>query len=863
MALVTPVEIGLFGPLRVVVDGGVVELPGERLPVLLAVLAMSAGQPVPAERIVTAVWGVDIGVDARTNLQSNIRRLRRLLGDSAVETRGSAYALAVAPEAVDALRFGLLLDRDRLAEALELWRGDPFDGLRSDWLAQAYGVRLWERYLDAVERRAALPQLTELAERHPLRESLWARLLEALREAGRDAEALERYEQLRRRLADELGADPSPELRALHAELLGGSPPRVVPRQLPVDAVPFSGREAERAALDALPARARSPVVISGTAGVGKTTLAVHWAHSVADRFPDGQLYVDLRGFDPSEPPLAPSEALRGFLEALRVSARQLPASPSAQAALYRSLLADTRTLVVLDNARDAGQVAPLLPGAAGCLAVVTSRNQLPGLVTSAGARPLALDLLDDAASRRLLSSRLGPARVRAEPAAVASLADRCAGLPLALAIVAARAVLRPGLSLAALAEELTSAGLDGFDAGDAASSARSVFSWSYRSLSEPAARVFRLLALHPGPEVGLDAASSLAGGDVRRALEELARVHLVTERAPGRYAFHDLLRAYARELGADVEAEAFGRLLDHYVHTARAADQLLFSHGETIPVDEPSAGTVVSALTSEDEALAWFGAERLTLMALLRLGSADAVCQLAWATHVYLHRQGFWHDRVAAQHAAVTASRELGSAAAESRSCRYLGFAYADLGRFDEAHVHLDRALSLAVDPIDRAWTHHYRDLTFGQQGEEASALEAAREAQSLFQAAGHVVGEAIALSDVAWYSGRLGADASTLADGKRALAMHRQVGNRAYEAHTLSCLADTYVRRGEVAAAESCYREALVVFEALGDRFGEASTYAQLADLVGDADARRRAEAILRELDPPAAEQLKTLLR
>jgi tetratricopeptide (TPR) repeat protein len=322
-------------------------------------------------------------------------------------------------------------------------------------------------------------------------------------------------------------------------------------------------------------------------------------------------------------------------------------------------------------------------------------------------------------------------------------------------------------------------------------------------------------------------------------------------------------LRAYARELGADDEAEAIGRLLDHYVHTARAADQLLFSHGEMIPVDEPSAGTVVSALTSEDEALAWFGTERLTLMALLRLGSAESVCQLAWATHVYLHRQGFWHDRVAAQHAAVTASREIGSAAAESRSCRYLGFAYADLGRFDEAHVHLDRALELAVDPIDRAWTHHYRDLTFGQQGEEAAALEAAREAQALFQAAGHVVGEAIALSDVAWYSGRLGADESTLADGKRALAMHRQVGNRAYEAHTLSCLADTYIRRGEVAAAESCYREALVVFEALGDRFGEASTYARLAELVGDADARRRAEAILRELDPPAAEQLKALLR
>ncbi|MEJ3652981.1 BTAD domain-containing putative transcriptional regulator [Actinomycetes bacterium KLBMP 9759] len=867
MTAVPAIGIDVLGPLRVVVDGRVVELPGERLPVLLAVLAMSAGRPVPAERIVRAVWGPDSGVDARTNVQSTVRRRRRLLGDSAVATHGGGYALAAAPDAVDALRFAALLDAGRRADAIALWRGEPFDGLRSDWLDRTYGVRLWERYLDAVERHGEPAALVELADRHPLRESLWARLLEALRAQGRDAEALARYEQLRRRLAEELGTDPGPELRALHASLLAGdraapaTPHRPVPRQRPADTVPFTGREAELAALGAVPG---GPVVVSGTAGVGKTTLAVHWAHLVADRFPDGQLYVDLRGFDPSEPPLAPSEALRGFLEALRVPPRQVPASPSAQAALYRSLLADTRTLVVLDNARDAGQVVPLLPGAPGCSAVVTSRNQLPGLVTSAGARPLGLDLLGHGAARHLLVTRLGPDRAAAEPEAVAELAERCAGLPLALAIVAARALLRPGYPLAALGAELAGSGLDGFDAGDAVSSARSVFSWSYRSLPEAAARVFRLLALHPGPEVGLDAAASLAGGDVRRELDELVRAHVVTERAPGRYALHDLLRAYARELGGDDDLvpRATTRLLDHYVHTARAADRLLFGHGEAIPAADPAEGVVVSRLGSADAALSWFATERSTLLALLRVDEPERVCQLAWATYVYLHRQGHWHERVAAQHAAVAAAQRLGSAAAESRSRRYLGFAYADLGRFGDAHAHLDRALVLAPDPVDRAWTQHYRDLTFGLQGDETSALDAARSALAVFRTAGHVAGEAMALSDVAWYSARLGAGEPALADGERALTVHRDVGNRAYEAHTLACLADMHERRGDTAAAESSYRDALAVFAAVGDRYGEASTYARLAELLDDADARRRAEEILRELDPPAAQQLRAAL-
>jgi DNA-binding SARP family transcriptional activator len=906
--------VELLGPLRVAVDGQPVELPAGRLRALLAVLAMSAGRSVPTDRLASAVWGTEPGGDPRTNVRTNVKRLRRALGtaeEALVVARPGGYLLAAEPDDVDALRFGRLLDeaaaatdrateRSRLATALALWRGTPFDGIRSDWLGQFVAPALRERYLTGVERRVDLDlasgspndvpdpaELTALAERHPLRESLWMRLLRVLEAAGRPAEALERYETIRRRLAEELGTDPSAELQQVHADLLGGGPPpadRAAPRQLPAAVDGFAGRAATLAALDDLvgpPDETRSLssriAIIAGTAGIGKTTLAVHWAQQVAGRFPDGQFYLDLRGYDPSGEAVPPAAAIREFLDALQVPPHQIPDGPAAQAGLYRSLLAGRRMLVLLDNARDADQVAPLLPGAPGCLVVTTSRDHLAKLVMTYGARPFTLDLLPPDEARRLLASRLGEDRIAAEPDATEEIVRRCAGLPLALAIVAARAAIHPAHPLGALADELG----DALGALDQAADVRAIFSWSYGTLDESASRLFRLVAgAHPCPDCSTSAAASLAGiplSAVRASLADLTSANLLTEHAPGRYSCHDLLRAYAAELCEAQDADrdaARRRLVDHYVHTARAAARHLNADDGASALDPAQSGVSVDSFAGPEESMVWFTLERSVLRAALDLavdlGQDRDVGHLARSLSFFLHRRGRWHERVEIQEAAVAAARRLGDPAAETRALHNLAWALADLGRFDAAHESLNAALERSQDdPAGEAWTHYYRDIIFAIEGREADALDAARRAHDLFEQQGDQVGQAVALTDLGWHLGRLGDHDLALGLCEQALVLHQKLGNRGHEAHAWSCLAEIHVQMGEPSEAVSCYRQASDLFREIGDLYAEASILAHLgasyhlADDPAAADEHwRRAHVVLSDLDPSTIDQIHTQL-
>ncbi|WP_433175441.1 BTAD domain-containing putative transcriptional regulator [Actinoallomurus sp. CA-150999] len=531
-----------------------------------------------------------------------------------IKRTSAGYVLKVDEKAVDLNRFRAFSAQARASDdvaeagrlhglALAQWRGEPFADVDSPWLTEMRHALQAERlaaHLDYYEiglrlgRHAALvPELLTLAAGHPLNERLAGLLLLALYRSERQAEALEQYERIRLRLVDELGVDPSAALRQLHQQMLVDDPALAppsspvrgaarIPRQLPAPPSQFIGRTDELAALDRTLGSPSGPdqtaliSAIGGGAGVGKTWLALHWAYQNLNRFPDGQLYVDMRGFDPSDPPMAPVAAVRTFLEAVGAGTTTVPAGLDAQAALYRTLVADKRMLIILDNARDTAQVTPLLPGSSSSVVLVTSRNQLTGLVTAHGARPMTLDVLPHDEASRLLDGRLGRHRTRAEPGAVADLLAYCGGLPLALSIVAARASMRPDLPLALLAEKIRagSARLDAFEAGEAAADLRAVFSGSYRTLTPGAAWLFRLLSGHSGQDIAHPAVSALAGLPLERTrplLAELVRAHLITEHVSGRFAMHDLLRAYAAEQARALDTEDERPAVCHGV-TGRAA---------------------------------------------------------------------------------------------------------------------------------------------------------------------------------------------------------------------------------------------------------------------------------------------------
>jgi tetratricopeptide (TPR) repeat protein len=668
--------------------------------------------------------------------------------------------------------------------------------------------------------------------------------------------------------------------------------PTVVPRQLPAGVRHCAGRAAELATLTSLldsAAGAGDTVVISaidGTAGVGKTTIAVSWAHRIARHFPDGQLYVDLRGFGPT-PPMNPTEAIRGFLDAFHVPPERLPASLDAQAALYRSLLADKRVLVVLDNAGDADQVRPLLPGSAGCLVVVTSRNRLISLVAAEGAHLLTLDLLSRAGAQDLLERRLGGQRLAAEPRMVDDIITRCARLPLALSIVAARAAAQPGFPLAALATELREARgrLDALDAGDPALDVRSVFSWSYEKLTAPAARLFRLLGLYSGPDITTRAAASLAGlpvSQARRLLSELTRVHLVNEYATGRVTLHDLLRAYAIELADELERpeerqSALRRLLDHYLHTAVRGALLLDPRRDRISLAPADPDVAPEKLTDQATSLAWFASEQRALLAALDRAAGNGfdthTWQLAWALATFFDRQGHWRVQADTQQAALAATQRLGDRAGQAHAHRGLARAYGLLGRRDDARIHHEHALTLYAEVGDlagQAFTYLNLAQIFEDHGPYPSGLANAERALDLYRAAGHRTGQARALNAVGWFHGLCGDYPQALTCCQQALELLDELGDRRGQAATWDSIGYAQHHLGDHRQAAASYQRALHLYRDVGERRGETIALVHLGDTHHDAgdvaaarDAWRQALTILDELEHPDAARIRARLQ
>jgi tetratricopeptide (TPR) repeat protein len=644
--------------------------------------------------------------------------------------------------------------------------------------------------------------------------------------------------------------------------------------------------------LSALLEDARAPgdmVVVSainGAAGIGKTTLALHWAHRVADRYPDGQLYVNLRGFDPHNSPMQPAEAIRGFLAAFGVNPAGLPPSSEAQAALYRSILAGRQMLMVLDNALDTDQVRPLLPGSPGCMVVVTSRNRLTGLVATEGAYPVHLNLLTPDEARELLVCHLGAARVAAEPAAVAEIIDRCAGLPLSLGIMAARATDDAHAPLQDLAAELSDihGRLDALDAGDSMTSVRSVFSWSYNGLPVASARLFRLLGVHPGPHITVPAAASMCRmtpSATHKALNGLARAHLITKHAPGRYAFHDLLRAYAAEQAGVIDTaservDALRRAAQHYLHTAHSAALVMDPHRSSVDLPQPPADLMIETFTDYDRAMQWFETETPVLLAVIAQANAEGlhtqIWQLAWCLTDFLDRSGNWHDQVAVQLMALSAAERLADQLGQAHSCRGLAHAYTRLGRYAEAEPLYQQAIGAFATVGDRtqqAGVH----LNFAWMFELIKcydkSLAQAQRGLDLYQAADHRVGEARALNAVGWYQTLSGDHHSALRNCENALPLLRELNAPHDEAYTLESIGHAHQRLGNHIEAIRHYEEALAVLTRLDDRYYIATMHIRLGELLqksGDRAAARehwhRALSILDALRHQDADQIRSVL-
>jgi DNA-binding SARP family transcriptional activator len=741
--------IGALGPIALTGAGPTMGIRSPATRIVTAVLALRLGHAIPVRDLVDLLW-TDPPQTCRDLVQGHVAAVRRLLRAAGADPAGlrrvgDGYLLEPEPWISDIAAFEALSARARTAardgrivdavdgyrSALACWRGPaaadcpPPVRLHPDVVAA--DLRRTEAATDLADVSLAagrcgdvVSALRAVHAQDPLNEALAARLIRVLSGAGEQGTALALFDSVRRRLDDELGVRPGPELAAAHLAVLRADPPSVGtrdpagrtaaiptssaahvvhlaapsrPAQLPGGTPHFAGRrdaihvldriaalQPDQDLLDGPPARTSPALaVITGQPGVGKTALALHWAHRAAARYPDGQLYANLRGFHPDGVALHPAAALGAFVSALGTAPGALPADTDVLAAHFRGLVAGRRILIVLDNARDAEQVRPLLPGSPSCLVLITSRNRLLGLVAD-GAEPVPIGPLSDEESRELLALRLGRSRMERERQPIRELVSMAAGLPLALGIVAANAAARPARPMAAMVPQVradATGGLAALADGDPGTDPRAVFSWSYRALSAGAAALFRQLSLHPGPELNLAAATSLAGRSAARALDELCHAHLLLEPSPGRLALHDLLHAYARRMAQQEDPAverlaATRRLLEHYLHTTRKARQLVDPHRRLGDVAAPERGVVPEALPDRAAALAWLDRERPVLLAAVRLadrtpGMGRHTRLLAEAMAYDVDHRGCWHDLRASGTAAVGAAAPAGERGPEA----------------------------------------------------------------------------------------------------------------------------------------------------------------------------------------------------
>ncbi|MBO2458358.1 AfsR/SARP family transcriptional regulator [Actinomadura violacea] len=896
----------VLGPVEAAVPGRTLPALAPRHRAMLAYLLLHAGSVLSAEQLIDAMWGPAHPETARAQVHAAITAIRRVLkaadSEHLLVTRPAGYVLTPEPGRLDLAEFtGLVTaaeqDPDeaarRLRAALDLWRGPALTGVNADYVESARS-RLEDRRLRALERLAELEiaagrhedLVDELAAElaaHPLRERLAAHLMTALHRAGRQADALAVGREYRERLAGEQGLDPGPAFVAVEEAVLRASPapppptpapPTPAPPShepsspeprhgtfLPYDVADFAGRTEELALIEQA-ARADDGVVrivaIDGMAGAGKTALAVHAAHRLAERFPDGRLFVDLRAHTAGQEPADPARALEVLLRQVGVAADAIPAELPERVGMWRAALAGRRMLIVLDNAAGAGQVRPLLPGASASLVLITSRRRLPDLDA---AQAVSIDVLPRREAAGLFARIVGE-RAAAQAGAVDEVLLLCGFLPLAVRIAAARLRHRPRWDVAHLAGRLRDERRGLAELATAERGVAAAFTLSYRQLDPGHQRLFRLLGLHPGRDIEPRAAAALAGLDPVEAedlLEDLLDVHMLQQHEPGRYRFHDLLRRYARDTAATEPPEerhaALTRLLDHYVGTAGAAMDVLYpDSAHRRPRLEHAAEPAV-AFRDADEALAWLAAERADLVL-----SAAYAADNGWPAHTgalattlyrHLYDQALHDDARVLYGKALDAARRRADPAAEGRALTDLGWVHRVQGDPELARDHFERALAACSTAGDqrgqaRALVGLGGVHTGGNDHE--AAWTAYLQARDLFRALDDRFGEAVTTDFLGVVCERL--DRLTEADAlhREALTLFRAIGSQGGEADALHNLGVALLRQGRLEEARDHHEAALDLYRRFGYRRGEAKALNGLAAVARDAGDAAAAERLYR---------------